>query len=61
MVENRNFWYLYISHAFCAFTFAVIAYLLIEKPFMNLEPMLVKGVIGIIFKILKKPLPSEFK
>ena len=60
-IQNRNVWYYYIGHAVCAFSFAVIAYLLVEKPFMNLEPILIKGVIRLIFKIRNKPLPKEFQ
>lgn len=60
-IQNRNMWYYFIGHGTCAFAFAVIAYLLIEKPFMNLEPLLIKGVIKLVFKIRNKPLPEKFK
>ena len=58
VIQNRVVWYYYIGHAVCAFSFAVIAYLLVEKPFMNIEPLLIKGVMRKIYQIRGKPLPE---
>ena len=58
--QNINMLYFFIGHLSCAVMFSVVAYLLVEKPFMNLEPIIIKAAFKLIYKILRKPLPSKF-
>mmetsp|Transcript_7916 Transcript_7916/g.33321 ORF Transcript_7916/g.33321 Transcript_7916/m.33321 type:complete len:688 (-) Transcript_7916:36-2099(-) len=56
--QNWNMMYYFIAHAFCAYSFAAVAYLLVEKPCMNLEPLVIKKIITTVARLRGKPLPD---